>query len=79
MCTCHYRQGHKEANTYCGPWENFAFFVNTHPDFVELLHVVGPVLPILAFGIRNCRIEGIKQVGKGYIIAAVDEAVTEGD
>jgi len=41
----------------------------------NLIHWV----PILAVGIRDRHIEGIKQVGEGYIIATVDEAVTEGE
>ena len=41
---------------------------------VSRLDVVG-----VEDGIWDCRIEGIKQVGEGYIIATVDEPVTEGD
>jgi len=69
----------EKVDTYRGPWESFTFFVNAHPDFVELLHVAGPILHILAVGIWDNRIEGIKQMCEGYIISAVDEAVTERD
>src|ERR1700678_1223064 len=76
---CHCRPGPEKVDTYRGPWESFTFFVNAHPDFVELLHVAGPILHILAVGIWDNHIEGIKQMCEGYIISAVDEAVTERD
>ena len=63
-------------DSYLGSWESFTIFF-THPDFIEFLHIAGPILPILAVGIRDGRWEGIKQVCKCYIVASIDEAVTE--
>src|SRR6266540_4276179 len=47
---------------YLGPWHLFTLFVDAHPCFIDTIHVLGPVLPLLGITIWNQSTDQIKQV-----------------